>query len=490
MPLNAHMTTYSRYFVLVLVLVMLPISSVGAQQDPPPGQSKIYLPIVSTLPAPPNPFGFDVRAYSNAETMQFVQMARPKWSRAGDVLWSEVEPVRGEYRWEALAQLEANVQRLREANIEPVVVVQQSPEWAQSISGRRCSPMKPEHVADFARFMNALVTRYSSGPLAVKYYEIWNEPDHSPENVADIQGAGCWANPSLPFYGGQAYGEMLKQVYPAVKSANPEATILAGALAYFWHAQDVSMTFLRGILESGAGSSFDILTFHAYGEWAATDLLVSKTLRIRELLKQYGMPNKPLAATEIAATCTSNDPKSCQPSLETWKDYTQGSYAARIYAEAIALDLVGAFWYTLVSDNPGFAYSHLIDYENGQLVPRRSFFAFVNSAQLLEGARYVGPPLKELTPDQKDKVQTLQFQKPNGNRLHVLWVPDVEHWAVQHNLPVYPGARAICTIHLEGLPDDPDPLRRLQRYDCSDKNRDGNIPVAVLGLPIYIEVLR
>ena len=140
----------------------------------------------------------------------------------------------------------------------------------------------------------------------------------------------------------------------------------------------------------------------------------------------------------------------------------------------------GAFWYTLALTNPGFQYSHLIDMANGKLTPRKSYYAFLNSARLLQGAQYIGPALAEPGSDQMRKVQMLPFGKP-GSRLYVLWVPRTD-LPVLYNLPVPRGARAICTDHLS----DAAPAV----YDCSDTNRDGMIPRAVNELPQYVEVLR
>ena len=89
-----------------------------------------------------------------------VSAAKAKWARAGDVRWSDIEPVRGGgYHWEGLAGVDANIQRLRAAQIEPTLIIQRSPRWAQRVPGRLCSPPKPEYIADFARFTQALAAR-------------------------------------------------------------------------------------------------------------------------------------------------------------------------------------------------------------------------------------------------------------------------------------------------------------------------------------------
>jgi hypothetical protein len=467
-----------RRLQLLFALSLLFVTILPAQAGPraQATQFKLFLPLI-TIPAAASPFGFDVHYTVSDAVLQYIDVssAKAKWARAGDVRWSDIEPVRGGgYHWEAMAGVDANIQRLRAAQIEPTLIIQRSPAWAQRVPGRLCSPPKPEYIADFARFTHALAARYSS---TVNYWEIWNEPDVAPNETSDGTGMGCWLDPSLPDYGGAYYGEVVKQVAPAIKAANPNAKVIAGALLYAWPDDSKPRAFLNGILASGAGPVFDMLSFHAYGEWGAGDLLINKTARIRQILSSYGMPNKPLIATEIAATCGSTNVTSCPPNFEAWKQ-RQANYAARIYAEAIALNLAGAFWYTLVSQSPGFNYSQLIDDQNGTLAPRESYYAFLNSAKLLRGARYVGSPVKEPPPDQIDKVQALPFRKATST-LYVLWVPQID-FPEPYNLAVPVGARAECTDHLDQNPP--------AIYACSDSNRDGMIPRAVNGLPQYVEV--
>jgi len=468
---------------LLGLLLSLTAGALAAAQPQTAGPTKIFLPLVLGQPLPLSPFGFDLRTHIGDAAVGYVTDAQAKWVRAGDVLWSDVEPVRGGgYHWEVLAAVEANIKRLRTAGVEPTLVVQRSPSWAQRVPGRLCSPPKPEYVGDFTRFLRALTTRYANGPTTVNYWEIWNEPDFTPAQAPDEGGFGCWGDPALPYNGGAYYGEVLKQVYPAIKAANPQATVLGGALWYWWPDDTFSRTFLEGMLKSGAGLALDALSFHAYGEWGAGDLLINKTIRLRTILSQYGLSKKPLFATEIAATCTSNT--SCPPNFLQ----AQANYAARIYAEAIALNLQGAFWFTLAINNPGYQYSQLIDDQNGALAPRQAYYSFRNTARLLQGAKYIGPPISEPPPSMIHEVQVLVFQKPTS-ALYVLWVPQTD-FPVYYELPIPIGAKALCTDHLDWNPYDPDTTRRPQTYECSDTNRDGRIPRAVNELPQYVEIMQ
>jgi hypothetical protein len=461
-------------FLLVLPIVLAAIPT-HASQRASAVQTPIYLPMIMQAP-PPNPFGFDLRTYIPDTALPYIRAAQPRWVRAGDVMWSDIEPVRGVYHWEAMAAVEANIARLRAIGIEPTLVIQRTPAWAQRIPGRLCSPPKPEYLADYERFTRALAARYLG---TVNYWEVGNETDFMASEVYDSQGVGCWADPALPYHGGAYYGQALMRVAAAIKSGNPGAQVIGGALMYRWPDDTVSRDFLSGMLAAGAGGAIDALSFHAYGEWGAGDLLIAKTTHMRQVLAAYGHPNLPLFATEIAATCQGDTLSSCLPDFQRWKT-KQANYAARIYAEALALNLKGAFWYTLAIPNPGASFSHLIDVPDNTLTPRPAYYAFANSAQLLHGAHYTGPPIQEPAPDQIHKVQVLTFRKANST-LYVLWVPQID-FPAYYELPVTPGAQAICTDHLDQNPPT--------IYYCSDTNKDGAIPRAVNELPQYIEVFQ
>jgi hypothetical protein len=134
----------------------------------------------------------------------------------------------------------------------------------------------------------------------------------------------------------------------------------------------------------------------------------------------------------------------------------------------------------VAADQQAIANAQLIDDVSGTLTPRPSFYAFRNSARILQNARYVGAPLAEPTPNQADQVQVLTFQKGNST-LYVLWVLATS-FPQPYNLPVPPGSTAICTDQLSN--------NAPATYYCSDTNNDGIIPRAVNELPQYIEVLR
>lgn len=475
------------FLLCVLISLVLP-STYSSSAQTTQKTYQLFLPKVATTPTI-QPFGFDLRWwYLNEESLKLAKDAHPRWVRAGDISWSDIEKQPGQYNWSLLGSIEVSIKTLRANGIEPVIVVHSTPSWARSIANQPCSPPKAEHMAAMFTFFEKLATRYKDGDRAVKYWEIWNEPDAFANNVQPNEGTGCWGDLKAHYNGGYAYGEMLKQATKAFKKGNSQSQVIGGALIYDPQSSH-SRTFLEGMIESGGVHAIDILSFHAYGEWGEKDWLVEKTQHIRGQLGRVGLQNKPLIATEVGAACPFGIHESCDPGTAGSEFITneQANYAARIFAESIALNLHGAFWYTLVEQPPGFAYSSLVDKYDNKLKPRPAYYAFRNSARLLQDATYVGGPIEQIVNQPADRVRVLEFSKP-GAKLYVLWVQKTDcDNCVIYNIKVPAGAQARCTTNLDG--------RKLvgsygepYYFNCSDSNKDGEIPRAVSELPQYIEV--
>lgn len=128
-----------------------------------------------------------------------------------------------------------------------------TPEWARPPD----TPLTYLDAAaydDFAAYAAAFAKRYRG---QVDYIIIGNEPNLSYE----------WGYRETTAVD---YVDLLRVVYPAVKEANPEMTVLAGALAPTleppgspWGLND--LTYLDQMYAAGAAAYFDGLAVHAYG---------------------------------------------------------------------------------------------------------------------------------------------------------------------------------------------------------------------------------
>ncbi|MGB9753800.1 hypothetical protein [Roseiflexus castenholzii] len=459
-----------RLFVL-LVIILTPF----ALSSSPVVESEdmtfaTYLPLIN-VPDTRVLWGYDLRVSRGAQAESLLPTLPATWARAGDLVWGAIETQRGVYDWEAAAGLEANIRRLRAAGVEPIVLVQIAPAWARRLPDRACSPVAPDAYADLARFAAAVAARYRSGDLAVRYWQFWNEPDFTPA-VADTKGIGCWNTGVAPWYGGDAYGAALRVFANAVRSVNPGAQIIGGNFAHFWPDDRQTLGFLRGMIE-GSGLACDMIGFSGYTRWGSAERMTLKAQSLRRTLAAYGLAWMPLAAVEVADVCPEGQP--CPPDYHQ----AQANYAARIYALAIALNLRGILWYTLLEQGAGFQHSHLADVGSSGVTPRPAFYAYRNAALLLQGATYAGPPLNDVRFDQEGVPHMLRFIARDGAPLYVFWRPTAQDEA-GWGLVTSSGRRATCISHLER----PTPLT----VDCSDQDGDGLIRFTVSDAPIYIRL--
>ncbi len=469
-------------FVTFLAIVGSGIGLAGAQDEPP--VYEVLLPAVVT-PPPPQPFGVNLpSAYVSTESVNYTRALNPRWAHGATISWTTLEPVQGEYHWDELAGIEQALTQLRAAGIEPIVLITDSPTWARKYPRWRCSPPADEHVGAFLTMLEQLSARYREGPAAVRYWEVWNEPDAFRGDIPPAEGGiGCWGERAFPEASGQTYGDVLLQATAALKRGNPDAKVLGGALTY-WTADNFTVRFIDGMIASGAVAAIDALSFHAYGQANNDDWLLVKTTRLRKQLAEAGLGDKPLMATEVGAPCPQGTMSPlCDPQTvagDAFVNVYQQRYAARIAAESLALGLQGSIWYPLVNRSPGFAYSHLIDVQEDQLKLRSGYLALRDSLWLLQGATYVGPPLQERADGEANTIRILSFQRPKG-QLHVLWAHQ-ETFSAEAQITIPVGARAVCWEYIGTY--------RQTTSDCTPADGGTVITRTVGADPQYIEVVE
>ncbi|RMF45718.1 MAG: hypothetical protein D6755_07625, partial [Anaerolineae bacterium] len=198
--------------------------------------STVYLPLVMRdFPLPPTVFGAEAVTFDDPTLIQLAVDARVSWIRIPAFYWHKIEPnapVNGQHTYDWSSVPESSLRNIAANHMYAIATVRSTPLWAQSVPNVYCSSVTQEHLADFAAFMQAVVTRYSQPPYNVHYWELGNEPDIDPGIVPfkDSGIMGCWGDASDPYYGGGYYAEMLKVVYPAIKAADPQAQVLIGGL--------------------------------------------------------------------------------------------------------------------------------------------------------------------------------------------------------------------------------------------------------------------
>jgi O-antigen ligase len=205
--------------------------------------------------------------------------------------WAEIEPQRGEYRWEAWDRI---VSAAHERDVEIIAVLETSPAWARAPMDADTPQAPPRDFEDCAEFVKAFATRYGD---RIDYYEIWDEPNlypHWGERYVDPAG----------------YTHLLQVAYPAVKEADPEAVVLTAGLAPNVEEGGRYMSdlvFLRKMYEAGAREFFDVLAIKPYGMWyepwdrqaSPLETNFSRPILLREVMAGHGDTGKAVWAVEF-----------------------------------------------------------------------------------------------------------------------------------------------------------------------------------------------
>jgi hypothetical protein len=189
--------------------------------------------LASASPAGATEVGINVTSnagFASGKVAAAIRASRPAWVRVF-LQWSDIEPTQGNYSAPWIQTYQRFFASLPAATKIDIDVVG-APAWANGGSDSIAAP--PVNDADFAGFLNYLVNTFHGRVAA---WEIWNE-EASPN---------WWTGTPV------AFASLLKAAYPAIKSADPKATVIVGAS---------DPTFLSQLYTAGAEGSFDAVAVH------------------------------------------------------------------------------------------------------------------------------------------------------------------------------------------------------------------------------------
>jgi hypothetical protein len=392
--------------------------------------------VYGNYPPPPSIFGVQMSAIDDAHGLQKAVEGGVRWVRLGAFYWDLIEPQRttpATYQWSAVE--EASLRNAYANGLTVLGVVLFAPDWARKYPASACGPIDPGQLDRYAAFLGALVRRYKAPPYHVKYWELGNEPDT--DVINERRTYGCWGEPGQATFGGEAYGEMLKVVYPAIKAADPEAQVLIGGLLLDCDPTDpppgqscAPSRFLEGILDAGAGNSFDIVSFHGYAHWDTMQVVdetnpywqgrggvvLGKAQYLREVMLRYGV-EKPLMHTEGSLIYPDSSTPGWWPPDAAFYE-AQAAYVVRLYVRNSANDIRATIWFQL--DGPGWRYGSLLD---DQQKPRPAYVAYKFMTRELGDAWYEGPITHYVS------VEGYAFGTPD-KQIWVLWPPQQSTWNI------------------------------------------------------------
>lgn len=222
-----------------------------------------------SAPATPIPFlgvTVELEQYNTPsqrqEALQHLRSAGFGWARQR-FDWGRLEPQPGEFHWQ---WADAVLRDIIAAGLVPVVMLDGSPAWARDVRDRSpqdnplAPPARPE---TYARFAAAFAGRYQD---IVRFYQIWDEPNIAPH----------WGNRLIDPIG---YALLLQKAAVAVRTADPDAVILAAALAPTrdrGHRAIDEGYFLQRLYAANAGPYFDVVLVQPFGFGTGPDDLRSR----------------------------------------------------------------------------------------------------------------------------------------------------------------------------------------------------------------------
>ena len=193
------------------------------------------------------------------------------------VPWTSVETSRGKFAMPD--SVEQVMQKTESLGMEPLIILAYGNDVLYGLS----DPMKPGWLDAYANYCKYVAQYFGD---RVTYYEIWNEWNHSSMGKTDPNRRN-----------GRYYAMALVAASKAIKSVNPNAVIIGGAMA--GHSEDWMVDMLsydaNGDGNSDAWEAMDGFSFHSYAtDWKTcfysfTEYDYARDYReVLEVLNRYG----------------------------------------------------------------------------------------------------------------------------------------------------------------------------------------------------------
>ena len=278
-----------------------------------------------------SPFGVNVFLEQEVEpakrerAVQLAAQAGFRWLRQ-EFPWEDIE-VHGKGDFEdrrheparsAWEKYDHIVDLADQYELQLIVRISNPPAWSRAKGNEAGSYAPPDNYQDFADFAGAVAARYQG---RVRYYQLWNEPNIYPE----------WGINAID---PEAYVDLLKAGATAIRAIDPEAVIIAGALAATVDLDGTAvpgrsfsdLLFLQRMYDAGAAPYFDVMATQGYGLWSGpTDRRMHPRVMnfgrpqfIRDLMVVNGDGHKPIWISEMNwnAAPTDVEPRYGRVSLE------------------------------------------------------------------------------------------------------------------------------------------------------------------------------
>ena len=279
----------------------------------------------------------EVEPQKRDQTLQMVKAAGFQWIRQsfpwydleihgkGDFEDRRHEPYRS--AWDKYDHIVALSEHY---NLDIIARLEAPPSWSRRDGDARGAFGPPDDLNDYSDYIKAVVTRYQG---RIQFYQIWNEPNIYPE----------WGNQLVDPNG---YTELLCQAFKIIKTADPQAVVISGAMAPTvelgtWNPgyqgnNMMDVVFLQRMYDAGAGDCFDIMAVNDYMLWSGptdrrmrvTQVNYSRPLWIRDVMVANGDAEKSIWISEMNSNAAPEDldPRFGRVTLEQQARYAPLAY--------------------------------------------------------------------------------------------------------------------------------------------------------------------
>lgn len=196
--------------------------------------------------------------------------------------WGEIEEVKGEYDW---SRTDYRLSVARKYGLKMLGQVGFCSVWAANapddVTGWPRSKYPPRDLADFKRFVKAVVSRYKDD---VHHWEGWNE-------MNDV--GSFWKVPPSERDPIEHYVDWQRTFYHAAKEADPDCVILTGGFADGANlTRSIANYYNRGLKDA-----FDVMNIHVYPA-DPRDWMAQQIEGVIRVMRHYGDGDKQIWITE------------------------------------------------------------------------------------------------------------------------------------------------------------------------------------------------
>ena len=298
--------------------------------------------------------------------------------------WQEIEPRRGEYRFDPYAGYLAAAAKNGLDPLTELTFGNNRYDHDPAAPGTAFAPCTDDGRAGFARYANALLDKY---PAQIHAVEVWNEYN------------GTWCAGPAAADRPRFYADMLRDTYTRIKSTHSAVTVLGGASVL------VPLPWFEDLFGHGALDFMDALVIHPYRsvpEGVEKDVAALRDLTARN---NHGRGPKPIWATECGQGDAS-DP--ARPEM--------ARYLVRLLTLLRSAGVERVYWYLMRDYNEFHTGLVRSDHDPlGRYTPTAAYPAYANLIQLLRGAE----PVRREPTDLRTRLYL--FRRADGSELRVAW---------------------------------------------------------------------